>query len=189
MTHDRIFGIDPGIYGGVAVLNPHDPFNPATTHVARLPTKPHPDAIGNRKVIEPIELRDFVEMHAPRDKTTAFAGIERVASMPTDGHVGAFAFGRAVGSIETTFTLHGAYIVYTSPISWKSSFRLSKDKQLSTTLATRLFPFLKTHLKNHNMAEALLIALYTAKEHFKQGRPSHAASPQPANHAIPAFLE
>jgi hypothetical protein len=182
----RVFGIDPGISGGVACLDPSDPFNPASSIACKLPTKPHPDAIGNRKVIDPVELRNFTERNIQKlSAITAFAGIERVASMPTDGHVGAFAFGRAVGSIETTLTLSNIYIIYSNPAAWKSSFRLSSDKSLSTQMAARLWPHLASIASNHNVAEALLIALYTAKQHFKAQQSDAPAPPA----STPAFLE
>ena len=91
--------------------------------------------------------------------------IERVGVMPRDGRVAAFSFGEGFGLWKGT--LNGAKIPYgvVLPIVWKRSYGLiGKEKNASTELARQLYPeFGTTHLKrikDHNRAEALLLARY-----------------------------
>lgn len=74
---------------------------------------------------------------------------------------------RACGAIETCVTLSGMETVLVMPTTWKRALNLLKaDKKASLNLAREFFPdYAITTFKlqkNHNRAEASLIALYGA---------------------------
>jgi crossover junction endodeoxyribonuclease RuvC len=142
-----IAGIDPGLSGAVAFYD-----SKANT------VSVHDMPVVDGEVSAPL-LAMLVLRYAP-----TFGMIERVASMPHDGHVGAFRFGRAVGDARGVFgglsiTLHAV-----TPQTWKKHYGLIKqDKEASRQLAISLMPAAADSLKrkkDHGRAEAILIALY-----------------------------
>jgi crossover junction endodeoxyribonuclease RuvC len=79
------------------------------------------------------------------------------------GIAASFRFGVAYGAV---LGILGALTVpfhLVSPTVWKKHFHLSKDKDASRALALRRFPACAQHFerkKDHNRAEAALLALY-----------------------------
>jgi crossover junction endodeoxyribonuclease RuvC len=151
--------VDPGIAGAVAVIEIVDGIDgtaPKLIDVIDIPVlgtaaKTRVDAIG---------LRSWIEIHRPD-----FAGVERAGSMPRQGVVSAFKYGRAVGVVEAVVTCCGIPMVLVEPSKWKRTFHLNSDKETSRQLAIGLFPHAHGLLnlrRHHQRAEAMLIALFTA---------------------------
>lgn len=90
--------------------------------------------------------------------------LEEVASMPRDGAVGAFAFGRSFGKIEALIAAWPH--VYVKPAKWKGVLCVPADGDAARRIASRLMPG-SSHLwplkKHHGRAEAALIAYYGVK--------------------------
>ena len=108
------------------------------------------DSVGLRRVIElsmgsaPFEI-----------------AIELVGSMPKQGVSSTYKFGRAVGAIEAVCELTGCSVTYIRPAKWKKEMMLTSDKHSSLDMARNLFPSAKLFkVKDHNKAEALLLALW-----------------------------
>jgi crossover junction endodeoxyribonuclease RuvC len=142
-----IAGIDPGLSGAVAF------YNAAANSVLV-----HDMPVVDGEVSAPL-LATLVLNYAP-----TIALIERVASMPHDGHVGAFRFGRATGVVLGVFGALGVHLCSVPPQTWKKHYGLIKqDKEASRQLAISLMPAAADSLKrkkDHGRAEAILIALY-----------------------------
>lgn len=88
--------------------------------------------------------------------------MESVHAMPT-GTVANFSMGYGLGLFTGIATALGADIKLISPVTWKKSLKVSKDKELSRSLAMELFPHLSGELKlkkHHNRAESLLLLHY-----------------------------
>lgn len=92
--------------------------------------------------------------------------IEKVGSMPKQGVSSTFKFGRSYGEIIGVVAAHKLRMDFVPPGVWKRTFGLSKDKDASRLKAMELFPQLRDRLtrkKDHNRAEALLIAEYARR--------------------------
>lgn len=141
----RIVGIDPGLTGGVAVLND-----------------------GEVELVMPMPVQD--NQVDPRLLTTLLGAfkepiivaIEHTQPMPKNGSIGSFKLGMATGvALGVVGALH-LPLHRLRPAEWKKVMHLTgKSKDDSRSLASELWPS-KAHewrLKKHDgLAEAALIA-------------------------------
>lgn len=87
--------------------------------------------------------------------------MEQVHSMPGQGVVSVWNFGRAVGVISAVCELTRYPVHLVTPQKWKKHFHLTADKNESLDMARYLWPEAKLkYKKDGNKAEALLIAEY-----------------------------
>jgi crossover junction endodeoxyribonuclease RuvC len=149
-----ILGIDPGIRGGLAVVN-------ADAGVGVLIDAIDIPVIGTgaKERVDAIAVRDWIARHRPD-----LALIERAQALPKQGSSSGFKYGRATGALETAIILCAVPIEIVEPTAWKKHFRLpGKDKEAARQRALELFPAahaLLARKKDHGRAEAALIALY-----------------------------
>jgi crossover junction endodeoxyribonuclease RuvC len=142
-------GIDPGISGAIAFYFPAEP--------GRIIAEDPPVAAGN---VDAATLAARINQLA-----ATFAILERVASRPGQGVASPFKFGMSYGAIAGLLAALEIPVHLVTPSVWKQHFRLGQDKEQSRALALRLFPACATHFarkKDHNRAEAALLALYGA---------------------------
>jgi Holliday junction resolvasome RuvABC endonuclease subunit len=141
----KVLGVDPGVTGAYALLSPSG----AAPIVDDLPV------VGNQ--INAGEWRRILTRLAPDA-----AVVELVHSMPKQGLASTFRFGVACGIIRGVLLGAGVPIIDVTPNVWKKYFRLGSDAEQSRALACRRFPSLSglARKKDHNRAEALLIALW-----------------------------
>jgi crossover junction endodeoxyribonuclease RuvC len=92
----KILGVDPGIHGGLAIVELNDGAAPELVDVIDIPTI----GVGAAERINPHAVQEWLLLHGP---TTAI--IERARSMPKQGVASTFKYGRATGSIETVIQL------------------------------------------------------------------------------------
>jgi hypothetical protein len=111
--------------------------------------------------VDVIALREWLLQHGP-DLTI----IERAQSMPAQGSSSGFKYGRAVGALEATIMLCGIPLEIIEASSWKRHFHLAGgDKEGARQRALLMFPSahgLLTRKRDHNIAEALLIAVFAS---------------------------
>lgn len=91
------------------------------------------------------------------------AHLEKVGAMPGEGAVGAFSFGRGVGSIEGALAAFAVPLTTVPPGVWKNALRCPADKGKARARASELFPTMAQHwpqVKDDGKAEAALIGLY-----------------------------
>jgi len=97
------------------------------------------------------------------------AALEHVHSMPRDSGKSAFTFGRWCGMIEMALIAEGIGYEKVTPTKWKRGLikkEDGRDKAASINVAKRLFPNhadLFKRKKDHNRAEALLIAVWARR--------------------------
>src|SRR5262249_54006976 len=130
----RVLGVDPGIAGAVAVIEIVDGIDGTAPKLIDLIDIPVLGTAAKTRV-DAIGLRSWIEIHRPD-----FAGVERAGSMPRQGVVSAFKYGRAVGVVEAVVTCCGIPMVLVEPSKWKRTFHLNSDKETSRQLAIGLFP-------------------------------------------------
>lgn len=157
-----IVGVDPGTSGAVGVIYP-DKYE-----VMDIPAM----AVGKRggRVKNQVNAAELAMML----KTMKHWGevynsqisvwLEKVASMPGQGVSTMFSMGDSLGCIRGCCAALGLQINMVTPQVWKKHFGLGKDKEIVRARAIELFPEAPlSRKKDHNRAEALLIALYGAQ--------------------------
>src|SRR6516162_4180408 len=153
----RICGIDPGIRGGLAIVEINDGAAPQLVDAVDIPVT----GVGAKERVDVLAIRTWIAAHQPEH-----ALIERAQAMPKQGASSGFKYGRAVGAIEAVIALCGVPLTIVEPTAWKKFHALrGKDKELSRQRALQLFPAahaLLAHKKDHGRAEAMLVALYGA---------------------------
>lgn len=157
-----ILGIDPGFSGAIAVIDPRarrilDLYDMPL--MAR--TKSAFKKSENRKAVDLPRLSALIQS-AILVHGISTAVVEDVGAMPGQGTVSMFRFGFYSGAIHGILAALGIRVVLQKPAVWKARMNLSRDKQLSISLAKKLFPLDSHHftLKGHDgRAEACLLGL------------------------------
>jgi crossover junction endodeoxyribonuclease RuvC len=161
MAGARVFvGIDPGVTGAVAILE-RAPSRLYMPYVIDVPSVEIKVGARRRREINLPVLGDLIKRIIYRDDNRVVA-IEQVGTMPTDGRVGAFSFGKGYGIWLMGLAMVEIEPVEVSPLRWKRYWGiLGADKNASREKARELWPAASEKLKrvkDHNRAEALLIA-------------------------------
>lgn len=145
-----VVGIDPGVNGAVAVLYDNGPV------VWDLPTVKD----GTRKALDVFALGTELAT-LPSEDVHVF--IEKVWARANEGRAGAFSFGRAYGTILGLVAALMLRHDLVAPATWCRAMNAPNDKDGRLATAARLFPQLAAQMtkkKDHNKADALLIAEY-----------------------------
>jgi hypothetical protein len=154
----RVLGIDGGISGACAVVALTDSSMLQLIDVIDAPV------IGtkSKKRIDVIGLCAWIRSHAP-----SHAVIERAQGYPKQGISSAFLYGRSIGALEATVACCEIPMMFAEASQWKRFHNLpGKDKEAARALTIQLLPGAHPQLarvKDHNRAEAILIAIYGVK--------------------------
>jgi crossover junction endodeoxyribonuclease RuvC len=128
----RVIGVDPGIAGGLAVVEMIDGAVPVLVEATDIPII----GTGAKERVDVVAVRDSIAQHRP-----ALAMIERAGVMPKQGIASGFKFGRACGSIEATVMLCGIPVEIVEPSVWKTFWKLpGKNKEAARQKALLQFP-------------------------------------------------
>lgn len=129
-------GIDPGVNGGIAVLDR----SARVVWVCRMPATPS-------ELVAKLQL-------LPK---TSVVLVEFVRSRPRMASQSVFTFGRGFGRIEGAIAAAGLASSFVTPKVWQTAMdcRTAGDKNITKERAARLFPLLRV---THAIADALLIA-------------------------------
>jgi crossover junction endodeoxyribonuclease RuvC len=153
----KICGIDPGIHGRCAIIEINSGAVPKVVDSIDVRTI----GTGAKERVDVLALRTWIQAHRPDH-----AAVERGQSMPRQGASSGYKFGRSIGSIEGTIACCEIPLVIVEPAVWKRPFHShGKDKEGARQLALQQFPSahaLLTCKKDHQRAEAMLIALFAA---------------------------
>lgn len=155
-------GIDPGLKGAIAV---YDASCAELVKVERIPIRLHAAASATRKMYDRPALKALLFLLNDSYNLKA-AFIERVHSMPNDGKVQAFSFGKGYGILLGMLECMDVPAVEVPSGVWKPSMNLSSDKRRSLALARDLFPRFEHRFKkvsnDDGLAEAALLAYFGA---------------------------
>ena len=154
-----VLGVDTGLKGCIAILRGTDDLE--------LIDMPIVKATGKRSAIDRYELARIIDYHASGEAIT-HAFIELVSSRPTDGHVGAFMFGRAYEAICMAIAAHFIPQTQVTPAAWRNALGIPRpekpgDKSHVVARATTMFPSYAVHWRHKchaDRAEAALIGEY-----------------------------
>ena len=146
-----ILGIDPGLDGGLAIIS--------GSHIELLETIPTEKKTGFiKRQVDAQKLSNIIRVYPD-----IVCYLEKVASRPGQGVGSVFSFGDTYGAIRGVLGALNIPTYYVSPQKWKKELKIS-SKEDSLKASQDLFMGLKFKKKDHNIAEALLIAYYGQKE-------------------------
>lgn len=163
-------GIDVGLTGAVALLDTQGKY----MAVHDIPIMARGKATGKVKnCINPaalagmlVELFTLASNHWRATKplitdVDVFCVFEQVSAMPGQGVSSVFSLGDTFGCVRGVVACLEFQSKSISPVSWKKYFKIPSDKEVARALAINLFPKAPlSRKKDHNRAEALLIARY-----------------------------
>ncbi len=141
-------GIDPGLEGGFAVLDPQGVLLAA----GDIPTA----GTGSQRRVDVANLAIVLRGFLP-----ARAVIEHVSAMPGQGVASTFRFAMATGAIAGVAGALGLPAVWVPASKWKRASGLTADKERSRLRAIETWPGqarLFARKRDHGRAEAALIA-------------------------------
>ncbi len=151
----RIIGIDPGLSGGIAILD-----NLKIFDVFDMPIMSEGKKSKNQ--LNSAQLVNIIKKHIVSEDT--FVIVEQVSAMPGQGVTSMFNFGQTFGSIKGICAALNLPIFYVRPAKWKKHFELiNSSKDASRTKVIEMYPSISSRLskkKDVNKADAILIARY-----------------------------
>ena len=154
-----VVGIDPGLSGAIAFL-PSD----RSSLVLDMPAMEYSKkgfvkrAVDLELVARCLRAQDGLP---DLDRPVIRAYLEKVNAFPGQGVASMFSLGMSYWGMAGVVAALGWPLTLVEPEAWKRHFKLGKDKEEARALAQRLYPEVDLHRKkDHNKAEALLIARY-----------------------------
>ena len=151
----RIIGIDPGLSGGIAILDDLKVFDFFDMPIMSEGKK-------NKNQLNSAQLVNIIKKHIVSGNT--FVIVEQVSAMPGQGVTSMFNFGQTFGSIKGICAALNLPIFYVRPAKWKKHFELiNSSKDASRTKVIEMYPSISDRLsrkKDVNKADAILIGRY-----------------------------
>ena len=152
----RIIGIDPGLSGGIAILDDLKIFD-----IYDMPIMP--EGKKNKNQLNSAQLVNIIKKNLIPNGDT-FLIVEQVSAMPGQGVTTMFNFGQTFGSIKGICAALNLPIFFVRPAKWKKHFDLiNSSKDASRTKVIEMYPSISSRLskkKDVNKADAILIARY-----------------------------
>ena len=150
-----VIGIDPGLTGAVAVIEPDGSY--AVWDLSVMPV-----GTGKGRVKNKINGAALAAVLRDATDCQGLAKVEKVAAMPGQGVAGMLSLGHSAGVIEGVLAALGIPFEMVTPQKWKKAAGLiGSEKDASRTKAQQLFPAASlSRKKDIGRADALLIAKY-----------------------------
>ena len=152
----RIFGIDPGLSGAIAVLE-----NEIVLDIIDLPVMS--EGKKNKRQLNSAQLSHYMSKNVENIHKTSVV-VEQVNAMPGQGVTSMFNFGQTFGAIKGISATLKLPIFFVRPSKWKKHFDLiNSSKDASRTKAIEIYPSLAEKLskkKDVNKSDAILIGRF-----------------------------
>ena len=152
----RIIGIDPGLSGGIAILDDNK-----VREMFDMPVMS--DGKKNKRQLNSALLSQIIKENI-KDSEDPVVVVEQVNAMPGQGVTSMFNFGQTFGAIKGICAALNLPIFLVRPAKWKKHFELiNSSKDASRTKAIEVFPYFSSQLlrkKDSNKADAILIASF-----------------------------
>ena len=159
-----IIGIDPGLSGGIAVLD-----NNKVLDLFDMPVMA--DGKKNKKQLNSALLAKLIKESTSNSSESAVI-VEQVNAMPGQGVTSMFNFGQTFGAIKGICATLELPIFFVRPSKWKKHFELiNSSKDASRTKAIEMYPHLAEKLskkKDVNKSDAILIARFYCETRLKE---------------------
>ena len=152
----KIIGIDPGLSGGIAILD-----NKKVVSIFDMPVMA--EGKKNKRQLNSAQLVALIKENIQSDEEVAVI-VEQVNAMPGQGVTSMFNFGQTFGAIKGVCAALELPIFFVRPSKWKKHFDLiNSSKDSSRTKVIEMYPTLSNHLskkKDVNKSDAILIARF-----------------------------
>ena len=160
----RIIGIDPGLSGGIAILEDNK-----VKGMHDMPVMA--DGKKNKRQLNNALLVQLLKDNIKSIEDTVMV-VEQVNAMPGQGVTSMFNFGQTFGAIKGICAALGLPIFFVRPAKWKKHFELiNSSKDASRTKVIEMYPSISDKLskkKDVNKSDAVLIARYYSETRFKE---------------------
>ena len=154
----KIIGIDPGLSGGIAILEDNK-----VKEMFDMPVMA--DGKKNKRQINGPQIYNEISkriINIPKNEVVVV--IEQVSAMPGQGVTSMFNFGQSFGVLKGICSAMQLSMHFVRPAKWKKYFNLIKtEKDASRTKVIEIFPYISSQLsrkKDSNKADAILIASF-----------------------------
>ena len=152
----KIIGIDPGLSGGIAVLE-----NNKVLDIFDMPVMS--EGKKNKRQLNSAQLVKLIKDNISKNEEVSVV-VEQVNAMPGQGVTSMFNFGQTFGAIKGVCAALGLPIFFVRPAKWKKHFELiNSSKDSSRTKVIEMYPSLSNDLakkKDVNKSDAILIARF-----------------------------
>jgi hypothetical protein len=111
---DMVVGLDPGVTGGITIV-----YKNGKVNIHRIPVE---KVVVNKKTKKKYDLPGVVALMAPLYGNKVLFVQERVSSMPGEGSVSAFSFGRSAGSTVGIAYAFEFDVIEVGSTMWKKHF-------------------------------------------------------------------
>ena len=160
----KIIGIDPGLSGGIAILEDN-----IIKVLFDMPVMS--DGKKNKRQLNSALLVKLIKDNIKDTEDTVMV-VEQVNAMPGQGVTSMFNFGQTFGAIKGICAALGLPIFLVRPAKWKKHVELiNSSKDASRTKAIEMYPSISEQLskkKDVNKSDAILIARYYSETRFKE---------------------
>jgi|TARA_B100001093_G_C26775547_1_gene992170 crossover junction endodeoxyribonuclease RuvC len=160
----RIIGIDPGLSGGIAILEDNK-----IKGMFDMPVMA--DGKKNKRQLNSAFLVQLIKENIKNIEDTVVI-VEQVNAMPGQGVTSMFNFGQTFGAIKGICAALALPIFFVRPAKWKKHFELiNSSKDASRTKVIEMYPLVSEELskkKDVNKSDAILIARYYSETRFKE---------------------
>ena len=159
----KIIGIDPGLSGGIAILQGNKVLNLFDMPVMSEGKK-------NKRQLNSAQLANLIKNNIKTNEDVAVV-VEQVNAMPGQGVTSMFNFGQSFGAIKGVCAALEVPIYFVRPSKWKKYFDLiNSSKDSSRTKVIEMYPSLSnqmTRKKDVNKSDAILIARFFNETRLK----------------------
>jgi len=160
----KIIGVDPGLSGGIAILEDNK-----VQEMFDMPVMA--DGKKNKRQLNSAFLARLIKDNIKDIEDTVMV-VEQVNAMPGQGVTSMFNFGQTFGAIKGICAALELPIFFVRPAKWKKHFELiNSSKDASRTKAIEMYPSIAEKLskkKDVNKSDAILIARYYSETRFKK---------------------
>ena len=160
----KIIGIDPGLSGGIAVLE-----NNKVLDMFDMPVMS--EGKKNKRQLNSAQLVKLIKDNIKPDEEITVV-VEQVNAMPGQGVTSMFNFGQTFGAIKGVCAALELPIFFVRPSKWKKHFELiNSSKDASRTKAIEMYPSLSDQLsrkKDVNKSDAILIARFYSETRLNE---------------------
>ena len=158
----KIIGIDPGLSGGIAILQ-----NNKIKDIFDMPVMA--EGKKNKRQLNSAQLVNLLKQNIDEETIVV---VEQVNAMPGQGVTSMFNFGQTFGAIKGICASLGLPIFFVRPAKWKKHFELiNSSKDASRTKVIEMYPAISNKLskkKDVNKSDAILIARFYSETRFKE---------------------
>ena len=152
----KVIGIDPGLSGGIAILQ-----EKRVLGLFDMPVMS--EGKKNKRQLNSAQLVNILKENIETKDEIAVV-VEQVNAMPGQGVTSMFNFGQTFGAIKGVCAALKLPIFFVRPSKWKKHFELiNSSKDSSRTKAIEMYPKLSNQLakkKDVNKSDAILIARF-----------------------------